>query len=223
MRIAGSKAAMGAAQRIVSMLPSHRLFVEAFAGAASVTKLCRPAEFTLLIERNPKTAAELAASIRDRQATAVVVGDSLEVLRPPPEAVVYCDPPYLASTRRASRRYYEFEMLEDSEHERFLTWAKAMTCRVLISGYWSELYAQNLRDWRLEQFTVPSHTGSRVECVWCNFPPPLVLHDSGHVGESFTDRQRIKRKAARWVRMLEAMPPAGAVCRPRCNRLCELS
>lgn len=208
MRVAGSKSAMGAAQRIVSMLPAHQVFVEAFAGSASVTRLCRPTAFTLLIERDPATAAQLAVSMSDRQSTAVVCGDSLEVLRPPPGAVVYCDPPYLASTRRSTKRYYRHEMLTDAEHSRFLDWAAALPCFVLISGYWSELYAAKLAAWRVERFTVPSHTGSREECVWLNYPPPAVLHDSGHVGASFTDRQRIKRKAARWVKMLEAMPPS---------------
>lgn len=67
---------------------------------------------------------------------------------------------------------------------------------------------ERLDRWRSVSFGVPTRRGRAIEHVWCNFPEPAVLHDASHVGESFTDRQRIKRKAARWVRMLESMPAA---------------
>lgn len=206
--VVGSKGAAGAWQRIVSMLPAHRVFIETFAGGAAVTRHKRPASLTLLIERNAETAATLAAAMRDR--AQVLVADALEVLRIetlPADVVVYCDPPYVMRSRKCQRPYYEFEW-SDADHERFLAWVALASCPVVVSGYWSDIYGARLAGWRHFSFTVGTRRGRATEHVWCNFPETAALHDSGHVGDGFTDRQRIKRKAARWARMLAAMPAA---------------
>lgn len=206
--IVGAKSAMGAAQRIVSELPRHTLYIEAFAGSAAVARLKRRAELELLIERDVDTASRLRLAMPDRQ---IVVGDCMRVLVPehvPGEAVLYADPPYLASVRKSVKRYYAYELRTDAEHERLLTWLQRFRCRVLVSGYWSELYAARLEDWRLVQFGVPTRQGRAIECLWCNFPSSVDRHDTRFVGEGFRERERIKRKAARWAARIQAMPPA---------------
>ncbi len=45
----------------------------------------------------------------------------------------------------------------------------------------------------------------QTEVVWFNFAPDRV-HWASCAGRTFTDRQRIKRKAANWVRRYEALP-----------------
>lgn len=211
-QVTGSKGAAGAWQRIVSIMPEHRVFIEAFAGGAAVTRHKRPAEQTILIERDPYTAEELRAAMCDRESVTVIAGNAFEVLAPsmldPAEVVLYCDPPYLLGTRKTPGRiYYKFDW-SDADHVRFLDWISAARCPVIISGYYSELYAARLAAWRTFSFGVATRRGRAVEHVWCNFQEPKKLHETGHVGQSFTDRQRIKRKAARWVRMLRAMPAA---------------
>lgn len=209
-RVAGGKGASGAWQRIVSMLPAHSVFIEAFAGSAAVTRHKRAAQKTLLIERDHETAVTLRAAMRDRRDVEVIEGDSMRILSPSTiaaDTVLYCDPPYMMSTRKSAQRYYRCDW-EDADHVPFLAWAKAMPCRVVISGYHSRLYEIELDGWRTFSFGVPTRRGRAIEHVWMNFPEPEFFHDAAHVGESFTDRQRIKRKAARWVRMLAAMPAA---------------
>lgn len=209
-RVAGSKAAAGAWQRIVSLLPPHSVFVEAFAGGAAVTRYKRASAATLLIERDPDTARELAAAMIDRSGVQVVHGDALAILKLaelPADVVVYCDPPYVMASRKSRQPCYRFDW-NDADHDRFLDWVLTAECPVIVSGYWSELYARRLAAWRHSSFTVGTRRGRATEHVWCNFPEPAAFHDTGHVGEGFTERQRIKRKAARWVRMLYAMPPA---------------
>ncbi|HKJ76126.1 MAG TPA: DNA adenine methylase, partial [Gammaproteobacteria bacterium] len=49
--------------------------------------------------------------------------------------------------------------------------------------------------------------GPRTEALWLSFPAPLELHDYRFLGRDFTDRQRIKRKRARWRRRLQDMEP----------------
>lgn len=207
-RVAGSKGAAGAWQRIVSLLPAHRLFVEAFAGGAAVTRHKKPAAETWLYEIDPDTARQLAAAMRDR--AHVFNADALAALEPrslPADAVLYCDPPYVMSARRSQQPCYRFDW-NDADHVRFLAWVKRASCPVIVSGYWSELYARELATWRHSSFTVGTRRGRATEHVWCNFPESAALHDAAHVGNGFTERQRIKRKAARWVRMLNEMQPA---------------
>jgi len=119
--------------------------------------------------------------------------------------LVYLDPPYLRSTRSSSRSLYDHEM-SDTDHVRLLHWCRRAQCMVMLSGYWSELYARHLRDWRLIRFQAMTRGGPAEECLWMNYPEPTALHDYGHLGEDFRERERIKRKRTRWVEKLKKMP-----------------
>ena len=200
---------MGAAKRIVSEMPAHPLYIEAFAGSGAVGRLKKPSVLDLYIERDPTTAATLAAAIGPRGR--VVCGDCTRVLVPeaiPGEAVLYADPPYLMSVRRSRKKYYRFELSTDAEHERFLAWINRFRCRVMVSGYWSELYAARLPGWRLVTFGVPTRRGRALECLWCNFDEPRDRHDTRYVGAGYRERERIRRKVHRWVARLAALPLA---------------
>jgi DNA adenine methylase len=208
MSFVGSKSAMGASERIISEMPRHELYIEAFAGTGAVGRLKKPSASELFVERDPRTAASLRAALGAR--AQVICGDCTRVVDParvPREAVLYADPPYLLSVRASKKRYYRYEMLSDNDHARFLEWARALPCRVLISGYWSELYAARLEGWRLVQFGVSTRGGRAVESLWCNFPAMPDRHDTRFMGEGFRERERIRRKAKRWGRRLQAMAP----------------
>jgi len=45
-----------------------------------------------------------------------------------------------------------------------------------------------------------------TEYIWYNYPTPEKLHDYSFLGNDFTDRQRIKRKIARWSNKLKNLP-----------------
>lgn len=45
----------------------------------------------------------------------------------------------------------------------------------------------------------------RTEMVWPNFEP-AGMHWAGHAEKNATDRQRIKREAARWAEEYRTMP-----------------
>lgn len=119
--------------------------------------------------------------------------------------LVYCDPPYLMSTRR-SGKLYKHEM-SDVEHRRLLRVLLKAPCMVMVSGYDSALYRACLRDWNAIQYQAMTRGGSQAtEWVWFNFPPPVALHDYRYLGKNFRERERIKRKKARWTARLERMP-----------------
>jgi len=69
---------------------------------------------------------------------------------------------------------------------------------VMISGYYSDLYARELAGWRTVTFTGQTRNGPATEWVWMNFPDPLELHDYRYLGGNFRQRERIKRKQNRW-------------------------
>lgn len=86
------------------------------------------------------------------------------------EVLLYCDPPYLGSTRR-HKRLYNHELSRADEHEELLAALLAHPGPVVLSGYASELYDERLRGWA--KATAPSVTEKgkpRTEVLWMNRP-----------------------------------------------------
>lgn len=83
--------------------------------------------------------------------------------------LIYCDPPYIISTRHGKQ--YREEM-SDQDHEELLDALLAHRGPVLISGYDSTLYNERLKGWRRLEKTCYSqrHTKQR-EVLWMNFEP----------------------------------------------------
>jgi len=52
---------------------------------------------------------------------------------------------------------------------------------------------------------VMNQAGVRTEKLWLNFTVDRV-HWASYAGKNFTDRQRIKRKAANWGRRYQELP-----------------
>ena len=77
---------------------------------------------------------------------------------------------------------------------------------VQLSGYDSPLYRSHLRDWRLVQFQAATRRGMVTECLWMNYGVPEALHDYRFLGSDFRERERIGRKARRWVDRLCSLP-----------------
>lgn len=217
-RFVGSKGGEGVAQQIISRMPRHRIYVEAFLGRGIVLRLKRPAELSFAIELDAGT-IDSAASWHLRN-TGLIYGNALHVLpqlvQATPERaadapldrdwLVYADPPYLMSARSSKRRYYREEFRSDEQHEQLLWLLRQLPCNVMLSGYDSELYRERLRDWRCESFPSSNRRGKTTEFLWMNFPAPAVLHDARFAGRNFIDRQRIKRKVARWTGKLAKLP-----------------
>jgi DNA adenine methylase len=118
--------------------------------------------------------------------------------------LVYCDPPYLHSTRR-DPGLYRYEMA-DHQHEALLAVLLRLPCLACISGYWSALYADTLSTWRVCSFQAQTRRGVVTEYLWCNYPAPMALHDYRYLGKDFREREQIKRMTKRWVDRLQAMP-----------------
>lgn len=85
---------------------------------------------------------------------------------PDGRAVIYLDPPYLAETRTALGQY-RYEMDTEADHRRLAESVSAAQATVVISGYASPLYDEDLfAGW----YRIERPTRSKVEVLWSNRP-----------------------------------------------------
>lgn len=204
MTYPGGKEAAGVYQKIINLMPPHSLYVEPFLGGGAILRRKKPALRSIGLDRDPWT----IAAWKPTPHVDVQTGDALAFLRSfefPPDALVYCDPPYLLETRR-SGTLYRCEMTTE-QHKQLLTLITRLRCHVMVSGYWSALYAQALQSWQSIRFEVMTRGGTiATEWLWYNFQPPSSLHDYRYLGQNFRERERIKRKTQRWKARLLKMP-----------------
>lgn len=119
---------------------------------------------------------------------------------------VYADPPYLLSSRRNGRRYYEHEMT-DADHARLLEVLVALPCLVMVSHYPCEKYCAALSDWRTFTFQAPTRRGTATEQVWCNYPSPTVLHDVRWLGRNKREREKLMRRRRNLLGKIRRLSP----------------
>lgn len=143
--------------------------------------------------------AKLRAEVRD--------GLKLLATRFEPDAFIYADPPYLQSAVLSRLRYRHVLSVEG--HRKLLRLLKAQACPVMISGYWSRLYAEELSHaagWRTIKFGSMTRGGYQCEeWLWMNFPVPTELHDYRYVGENYREREKFRRQQRRWSTRLQKM------------------
>ena len=81
--------------------------------------------------------------------------------------LIYADPPYLLNTRGGKQ--YRHEMTEQ-DHVELLAALLQHKGPVIISGYPSELYDRELRNWsRITRKSYNQNSDPRTEVLWCNF------------------------------------------------------
>ncbi len=220
----GSKGASGVWQNIVAIMPPHDTFIEAFAGSAVVSyKKPRAAQHICwdVDESVVETlCAEHHAAVESGNPTPfdkVECVDSLAALRVQPynnmgRVLIYCDPPYVHSTRTSSKRYpHEMADIQHLDLLRTLDWLVThhSNVQVILSGYPNDLYDDyeftRPKRWNTVEFQAMTRGGPRTEKLWYSFDVNAVM-DARAAGVNFTDRQRIKRKAERWKKNYEKLP-----------------
>jgi DNA adenine methylase len=208
MTYPGGKSGAGVYQRLICQIPPHRVYLEPFAGGAAVLRHKRPAPCSIVADRDASVVARVAnLAIPGVRALNRCGLELLRTYRWEGGEFVYCDPPYLMDVRSSRRNYYAHEFATTAEHEGLLRTLLTLPCPVMISGYWSELYAAYLGNWRTMTYQAITRGGTfATEWAWMNYPEPLELHDYRHLGRDYRERERIKRKKARWSRKLRNMP-----------------
>ena len=199
----GSKTTSGLCQAIIAMMPPHDTYIESHLGGGAIMKRKPPALRSIGIDRDPQTIADFECSYP----VELIIGCGQQFLANydyQGSELVYSDPPYLLASRTSGRRY-RFDY-DQRDHIELLELLKRLPCRVILSGYPSTLYDDLLQGWRSLELQVMNRGGVRTEKLWMNFSGDR-LYWAGYAGKNFTDRQRIKRKAATWARRYQALPP----------------
>lgn len=205
MSYLGSKAASGAVEIIVAQMPPHDTFIDAFAGTCAVLRRKPRAVRDIAIEIDGRTLADhlppLDVEVIHDDCRSIIAGFDYAGSG---RTLIYADPPYVQATRSSRRYRHDFS---DADHRELIALLRSVPAAVMLSGYPSALYDELVGDWRRLTFQAMTRGGVRTECLWMNFPAGAV-HWASFAGRNFTDRQRIKRKAARWAAKFGALPPA---------------
>jgi hypothetical protein len=200
----GSKATSGLCQPIIAMMPPHETYIETHLGGGAIMKRKPPALRNIGIDLDPEALADFECDYPVQR----VHGCAHQFLAEydfQGGELVYSDPPYLRRTRSSARRY-RFDY-EEQDHIELLELLKSLPCQIMLSGYPSALYDELLGGWRSLELQVMNQGGVRTEKLWFNFTFER-LHWARYAGKNFTDRQRIKRKAANWGKRYQGLPRA---------------
>lgn len=192
--------------QLINLLPPHRVYIETHLGGGAVLRNKAPAIRSIGIDRD----ASLIETWRARYPNLAefVTGDAIDVLSNFPfvgDELIYCDPPYLPETRKRAR-VYRYDYTKD-DHVRLLSLLRTLRCRVIVSGYPSDLYQALLPEWNTRTFLSKAHDGIRTECVWFNYEAPSRLHDARYLGASFREREAIRRRLGRIKERIHALSP----------------
>lgn len=209
MTYLGAKGGAGVYQLIIGLMPPHDDYWEPFAGSATIFHRKPAAARSILVDKDTSAAA-IANSTRN---VALIEGCGIEFLAstrrtPGRRLLIYADPPYPLSTRTSAARYRH--ELTDEDHRRLAAALQAHArdgAMVIVSSYPNALYDELFAGWNTREFQAMTRGGVRTEKVWFNFVADAV-HWATFAGRNFTDRQRIKRKAARWRARFDACAPA---------------
>lgn len=198
----GSKATSGLCQPIIAMMPPHETYIETHLGGGAIMKRKPPARHNIGIDLDRRVLGRFQCEYP----VELINGCAHRFLAEydyQGRELVYSDPPYLRCTRTSGRKC-RFDY-EERDHINLLALLKTLPCQVMISGYPSALYDELLGGWRTLELQVMNQAGVRTEKLWFNFAVDRV-HWPSYAGKNFTDRQRIKRKAANWARRYQDLP-----------------
>lgn len=202
----GKKAASGVCQQILSQIPKCELFIDAMCGSGYVSSQVKGCQRIVndvdrsIIDKIRYTAENV--TFFNLSYTAIVKKFS----NSSPGRVFYFDPPYLLETRSYQQNIYRHDW-NVNDHRRFLKIITAINNPVMVSHYPCKMYDKKLQGWRKITYNAMTRAGVREECLYMNYPQPVLLQCYQVVGTDFTDRQRIKRKVERLINRLNNEDP----------------
>lgn len=191
-------------QKLINLIPPHRVYIETHLGGGAVLRHKAPAELNIGVDRDSRVIRAFEDFGDRYQFFTMPAENFLTTYGFEGDEFIYADPPYWPASRSSSRPLYR-HTYSDADHLRLLTILKRLPCAVMISGYENPAYSQMLKGWNSYTFTGTSHTGIRKEVVWMNYNRTL-LHETTFLGTTFRDRQTIRRKRARWTARFSREP-----------------
>lgn len=205
MRYPGGKGGAGVYQRIINLMPPHRVFIEPFVGGGNIILNKQPAEVSIVIDLDVGQIERLTPILPP--AVTAICADAVPWLKTYPwqgDELVYCDPPYVMAAR-SGRRLYKHEMT-DAQHLELVSVLSSIPASVMLSGYRNGIYDELVSQWRRVDFPAMTQGGVKIESIWMNYDPPALPAELTYLGDNFRERERIKRKKARWGAKLAKLP-----------------
>lgn len=203
----GSKGIAHLFREIINNIPPIDLFIETFGGSGIISNYI---QLYCRVEINDyDTEISQALSEELPQCTNLHFKAHIAKFIYPcsHRRMLFLDPPYPIKWRKGQRALYDIEMT-DEEHIELLQLAKQFQGFVMICSNENPIYQEALeKQWRKKVITVNYHGQMVEEVLWFNYPKPTELLSYEFAGDNFTDRQRIKRKANRWIENLRSMDP----------------
>ena len=191
-------------RHIINLMPPHALYVETHLGGGAIMRRKRAAERSIGIDLDDRVVERWKR--KALPGLTIVHGDAVDLLpnlHLSETDLVYSDPPYVRSSRR-TRRLYKHDY-RDEDHERLLSALMALPCRIIVSGYANDLYASRLGGWFRTDYAALTHNGVVTESAWTNFEPGPLLHDYAYVGETFREREQVRRRARNLARRIAGL------------------
>jgi len=207
MRYPGGKGGAGVHQTIINLMPQHRVYIEPFVGGGNIYLRKKPAASSIVIDADERSLENLKPHLLP--STITINGDAVPFLRGydwQGDELVYCDPPYVMAAR-SGRRLYRHEFT-DKQHQDLASVLLTVPAAVMLSGYRNAIYDDAFSSWHRVDFQAMTRGGVRIESVWMNYEPPEVPSELTYLGGDYRERERIKRKKARWAAKLAKLPPA---------------
>lgn len=207
-RYPGGKGGAGIHQKIINLMPPHRMYIEPFVGGGNIYARKKPALASIVMDIDERSLNYW----KDKAGPGgtVICGDAISFLQRydwQGDELVYCDPPYVMAAR-SGRKIYRHEFT-DKQHRDLLSILLTIPAAVMLSGYRNAIYDDTgLCDWNRVDFQSMTRGGVRIESLWMNFEPPAVPAELTYLGENYRERERIKRKKARWAEKLRKLPVA---------------
>lgn len=226
----GGKSGAGIYQRLINLIPRHRILISAFAGHCGIVRNIRPAEHTIVIDADYDVCQWWDDWRRSKKGRSIEIhhADSIQWLGyrfglaewkgfvvpgeptalPPDSAseyFIFADPPYVLSERSHGKQY-DHELCDDGHRDllEVLTRIPTSSAAIMACGYNSPIYA-SLEPWRSIDHRVPTRGGLQDERIWMNYQETDDLHDFQYVGDSNRERERIRRRQTNWRKQLDAM------------------
>lgn len=210
----GGKESDGTYQKIISIMPPHDIYIEAFLGNGAIFRKKKPANISSI-------GIDLDTSVinnwKNLNTSEIILINAdaiswLENFQVPSyiltnlgyQLLIYLDPPYPKNCRKSTSNLYSHEMYE-AGHTKLLTVARSIHANIVISSYPNEYYDSILIGWNSFTFQSQTRSGTATEKIWYNYPSPTELHDYRYIGKDYRGRERIqgiiKRNIAKFKRM----------------------
>lgn len=213
----GNKNIPGVYQKIINEIPFHNNYYELFCGGASIAKLLYDPISSVVkynlndIDKSVCTILKTKISTLDLNNNISITSKNyLDIMQSDlslagVDTFVFMDPPYLHETRKNNINLYKYEMNE-SDHMQLLLSSLQLKCNLMIIHPVCNLYDEVLKGWRKKILKIRYHNKTSIECLYMNYEKPNILQSDLYLGSNRTDRQRIKRKANRFISKLSTLP-----------------